>query len=277
MSRNTLPAVGLESVRGRSRRALVRASVVLVGALCAVLPTSALATHASATQRQLVPAYFYPDGTNWQAMCSAMASPGTTGSVAIMNPASGPGKRANQDYARVLEVCQGQGQKVVGYVHTSYGSRSLRLVRGDIDAYYRYYPAIDGIFLDEMSNNRSATEAYYRNLYSHIKSKPVGRNRVIGNPGAAASTPWQLQVADNVVVFEGTAGTYSSWRAPDWTLAQPADAISHLVHTASEPAMHEACEKSQWDNAGFVYVTDDVLSNPWDTLPPYWTSHVTNC
>ena len=27
-------------------------------------------------------------------------------------------------------------------------------------------------------------------------------------------------------------------------------------------------------NAGYVYVTDDRGSNPWDTLPSYWTAEV---
>src|ERR1051326_8941561 len=27
-------------------------------------------------------------------------------------------------------------------------------------------------------------------------------------------------------------------------------------------------------NAGWIYVTDDSGSNPWDTLPSYWTNEV---
>jgi hypothetical protein len=30
-------------------------------------------------------------------------------------------------------------------------------------------------------------------------------------------------------------------------------------------------------NAGYMFVTDDVLPNPWDTLPAYWTSFVSAC
>jgi hypothetical protein len=27
-------------------------------------------------------------------------------------------------------------------------------------------------------------------------------------------------------------------------------------------------------NAGWIYVTDDTLPNPWDTLPAFWTNEV---
>ena len=165
-------------------------------------------------------------------------------------------------------------------MHTSYGARSLTTVRAEIDAYYAFYPGIDGIFLDEMSNNQ-ATRIYYAWLYQYIRGKP-GPHAVIGNPGAAAPSAWQLTtpVADAIVVFEGSAAAYAAWSPPSWVRGRVASTISNLVYaTPNETTMRQVCASSKAKNAGYMYVTPDVLPNPWDTLPAgtYWTNAVASC
>jgi hypothetical protein len=271
---------------GAARRRIVAAVVlaVLLVVAAATLGTSpALAAWGTNNQHQLVPAYTYPDWwntpNNWYRMCDAMNVSGGP-STAVMNPASGPGAAANPDYQRVLDHCHAHGQRIVGYVHTSYGARPAADVIAEVDATYRFYPAIDGIFLDEMSTSQT-TAPYYRNLYAYIKSKPGARD-VVGNPGTAASSGWQLDtpVADEVVIFEGTAAQYQQWSPPGWSMRRVASQISHLVYGASTAnAMRQVCSRSKTRNAGYMYVTDDVLPNPWDTLPaaPYWASEVAAC
>lgn len=264
------------------RRVLIFACMA-IAAVAAFAPDPARAAWGTNNQHQLVPAYFYPDWwntpNNWTRMCDAMNR--TRGaSTAIMNPASGPGAAANSDYAQAIAGCHTRGQHVIGYVHTSYGARALAIVRSEIDAYFAFYPGIDGIFLDEMSND-SATRAYYRSLYQYIRGKP-GPHEVIGNPGAAAASAWQLTtpVADTVVVFEGTAAAYVSWSPPSWVRSRVASTISNLVYaTSDETTMRQACSSSKAKNAGYMYVTDDVLPNPWDTLPAgtFWTNSVASC
>jgi hypothetical protein len=97
-----------------------------------------------------------------------------------------------------------------------------------------------------------------------------------------ASTAWQLStpVADAVIVFEGTAAAYAGWSPPSWVRNQVASRISNLVFsTPDEAAMRQACASSKSKNAGSMYVTDDVLPNPWDTLPggTFWTNSVSAC
>ncbi|KKU11987.1 MAG: hypothetical protein UX17_C0062G0008, partial [Parcubacteria group bacterium GW2011_GWC2_45_7] len=139
-------------------------------------------------QHQGVPAYFYPDWWNadndWYRMCDTM-NPTVVGSFAIMNPDSGPGTSQNPDYTNVIGYCQSRSQNIIGYVYTSYGARPLTQVKADINKYYQWYN-VDGIFLDEMSND-PATLSYYRNLYVYIHNKGgASRSLVVGNPGAAA-------------------------------------------------------------------------------------------
>lgn len=262
------------------RRALISA---LAAALLLLLPAPALAAWGTSNQHQLVPAYFYPDWwntpNNWTRMCDEMNRTGGA-STAVMNPSTGPGASANPDYAQAIAGCHASGQHVIGYVHTSYGRRASATVRAEIDAYYAFYPGIDGIFLDEMSND-PVTRAYYRSLYQYVRGKPLP-HEVVGNPGAAAPTAWQLStpVADAVLIFEGTASDYARWSPPGWVRNQVASRIANAIYdTPDESAMRQVCATSKTRNAGYAYVTDDVLPNPWDTLPAgtYWTNSVAAC
>ncbi|MBT2520035.1 spherulation-specific family 4 protein [Arthrobacter sp. ISL-28] len=234
-------------------------------------------------QHQLVPAYFYPSKADkkWEQMCDRMNNRGGS-SIAVMNPGNGPGTgaTANADYTRVITYCHGKAQKVIGYVYTGYGARPLAQVNADIDKYYRLY-RVDGIFLDEMSNTANdPIKAYYRNLYTYIKTKTPGTEIVVGNPGVAASTAWQLgasRVADILVIFEGTAEKYKTWTPPSWVKYQPSRNFSHLVYAANDPGYLSVCQLSVLRYAGYLYVTNDILPNPWDTLPPYWIHHAPIC
>ena len=244
-------------------------------------PAASDAAVSADAQRQLVPAYFYPDlqeeDSRWRQLCDAQDA--SVGSVVIFNPANGPGASFIADYARALDVCTTAGQRVIGYVHTTYGQRGLSRVKADVDAYYARYPQVDGIFVDEMSND-PLTRRYYRNLYTHIKAKTSGPRFVVGNPGAAAATGWQLgtPVADNVVVFEGSFTAYEAWSAPPWTINADPSRISHLVHEAAgSGSLSLACAVARERNAGLVYVTDDLMPNPWDALPEYWGEQPVTC
>ncbi|MEY2535879.1 MAG: hypothetical protein QOF29_3789 [bacterium] len=272
--RRAAPAAGLVAAPAHHRRRRLAPSLLaaLIAVGAAMLGASpALAAWDTSNQHQLVPAYAYPDAastpSDWYRLCDAMNVSGGP-STAVINPASGPGAAVNPDYQRVIDYCHARGQRIVGYVHTSYGARPAADVIADIDAYYRFYPGIDGIFLDEMSND-AATAPYYRSLYDDIKAR-AGTRDVVGNPGTAASSAWQLDtpVADQVVVFEGTAADYLSWSPPSWVLGKAASQISNLVHSASGATdIGQVCAASKSRNAGYVYVTGDALPNPWDTLP----------
>src|SRR5947208_3242245 len=112
--------------------------------LAATLLAAALAAPA-APLGVMVPAYFYP-GSLWSSMNFAATR---VPLVAIMNPNSGPDTTQNPDYVAAVNSLRSAGGKVIGYVSTSYTSRSNNAVQTDIDRYFSFY-AMDGIFLDEM-------------------------------------------------------------------------------------------------------------------------------
>jgi Spherulation-specific family 4 len=231
-------------------------------------------------QKCLWPGYVYPsiwdDTTAWLSW-GRLAQPGQSreGSVAVMNPSSGPGTAVVSDYTGAVNHGRNCGHRVIGYTHTSYAARAIADVEAEIDDYYAWYD-VDGIFVDEMSN-ASTDSAYYHSLWTYIGAKP-GKHLTVGNPGAAAATDWQVkagstQACDIVCMFEDTAANYLAWSPPSWTSGYPADTFAHLVHTCASANLAAVIARSQ-GKAGYRYVTDQALPNPWGTLA-YWPAQAT--
>src|SRR5206468_3692290 len=83
--------------------------------------------------------------------------------------------------------------------------------------------------------------------------------------------------ADVILNFEGSYSQYQSWTAAGWESSYDASHFWHLVYATAADEMPAAVLMSQQRNAGYVYVTPDVLTpNPWDTLPPepYWSNEL---
>ncbi|HMA95768.1 MAG TPA: spherulation-specific family 4 protein, partial [Polyangiaceae bacterium] len=111
-----------------------------------VIATSAVKEPEPST-RLAIPLYIWPDdGKEW----SQVAEAGTLVSYLVANAGDpgGPGTAVDSAYTRAIEQAHRVGQRVVGYVDTSYAARSLASVESEIDAWYQFYPAIDGVFLD---------------------------------------------------------------------------------------------------------------------------------
>ncbi|HXQ00163.1 MAG TPA: spherulation-specific family 4 protein [Solirubrobacteraceae bacterium] len=212
----------------------------------------------------LVPAYFEPD-EGWAGMCGEMP----VGSTAIVNPDNGPTAVKLAAYAEAITSCQAQGQRIIGYVYTEYGERSLSTVEAQISDYYAWYPSINGVFLDEMADTPDT--AYYAALESFIHAKG---GTVVGNPGDTASTDWQLGVVDQVVAFEGTAASFAHYTPAPWMLAATPSQIAIIVYSASSST---ACSTAAVDNAGSVYFTNLGEPNPYGALPSFWTSLTSAC
>lgn len=252
--------------------------MVLCGAL-AVACVAALAGPLSlapawGTPLELVPAYFSPEGSPdpWHTACEAAPA----GSTMILNPNNGPVKKQANVYADPMRFCEEHGQHVIGYVFTRYGKRSLATVEKAIAHYYSWFPATEGIFLDEMAEvPTTKSETYYRQLTAYVHERG---GFVVGNPGDTATTPWQLGAVDQVVTFEGSAASYSTYAPPSWVLAARSQQIANIVFGASASQMEADCLKADQENAGSIYITDlPERPNPYETLPSYWTGETAAC
>jgi Spherulation-specific family 4 len=246
-----------------TRRRLSYRHVVSLAAMIAALLMFAASAVA---QSMAVPAYFYP-GSYWTQMDQSSSRP----QIAVMNPNSGPGYSPDPNYVSAIRAAQAAGITVVGYVYTNYGSRSLSAVESDVTGYYNWY-GVNGIFFDQASTNCSYA-SYYAALNSFVKAKG-GTARTILNPGTQTSQCY-VSDADILLTFEGSDRTYvNSYSAPSWVTQYSASHFWHIVYaTPSNSAMTQAVSLSKQRGAGYVYVTPDVLPNPYDTLPTgsYWS------
>lgn len=220
---------------------------------------------AQASQQMIIPAYFYP-GSLWaQAVSGA-----PTVSAMVMNPYNGPETAPNPDYVTAVQQARAAGVAVLGYVHTSYGARPAATVQADIDAYFAWYD-VDGIFLDEVASSATWI-SYYDSLSGYIRQWQGAA--VVMNPGTYPDEGY-VALADVLLVFESTYLKYQSSVTPAWVYKYAPERFYHIVYeTPEETAMLQAVQWARERNAGYVYVTDDVLDNPFDTLPGFWTSEL---
>jgi len=230
------------------------------------LVESSTVADAGPPQAMAIPMYVDPSASaaSWTQVTSA--APGV--SLVVANPDSGPGPAA----------AHSAGQTIVGYVHTSYGARPIAQVEADVDAWYSFYPAIDGVFSDETSTDATTVATYYQPLFEYVKSKS-GAHIVVINPGTMIDESF-MQVADVVVTFEDTYANYTgnAYPAlPAWVAGYPRWRFWHLVlSAASVTDMQDAVNLARERNAGYVFVTDQPPASAYQQIPTgaYWQAEL---
>jgi hypothetical protein len=148
----------------------------------------------------IIPAYIAPPNASFTAIINAKNANPLVPTYVILNPSNGPGGSAQSAYTTVIGQLQSAKIEVLGYVFTSYGGRPLATVEADVDSWVSFYPTIDGIFNDEMSNILTDL-SYYQSLNAYEHGKPLGYT--VGNPGA--NTPLAFftgNAMDNIMISE---------------------------------------------------------------------------
>ncbi len=218
----------------------------------------------------LVPAYFSP-GSKWTTLNDAARRVPV---VAIMNPNNGPGISASSGYTSAINAFRQAGGRVIGYVYSSYSALALNDVAADIDRYFSFYK-IDGIFVDEMTNDSTAAHVdYYEALYRYVKAANTNYI-VIGNPGINAAAAYVTRpTVDTLVTFENNTGYEANVPDP-WTKTQGSTTLAHLCYAVTNAGtMTNYVNIAVTRNAGYIYVTDDSGNNPWDQLPTYLAEEI---
>jgi hypothetical protein len=234
---------------------------------------------AGSCENIVIPAYFYPAQPTslWNTAVDNAPLPEGRSQVLIMNPNNGPDQTFDRNYFAAVKMVHaaGRGFLVYGYVYTRYGKRSLTRVERDIDKYYGWY-GVDGIFVDETASSAALASTYYQSLANYITNKKSGTG-VMLNPGVYPDPAYlNISVPSNsslvVNVFEGSYKDYVNATVPSWAFSYPSDRFSHLVYSTNSDRMPTAVALSTERNAGWVFVTDLGLPNPWLKLPSYWSS-----
>jgi hypothetical protein len=229
----------------------------------------------SAAVNLVVPSYFNATSSvaNWNTLATTARKVPTT---AILNPNSGPGVKEDPNYAAAVAKVRAAGGKVLGYVHTSYGTRSLSAVVTDINAYVSLYK-VDGFFIDEMTSDSTISHIqFYQSIYNYIKGLNASYS-VTANPGTNIPELYaSLPTADQFVVFESSAKSYASYKPMSWQAGYPKSRFVHMVYSASAAQLPGIMQYATAHGAGAVFVTSLGASNPYKALPPYWSDETSD-
>jgi Spherulation-specific family 4 len=217
---------------------------------------------AKVCQSVAIPAYFYPSaGGLWNTADSSAPGVG----IMVANVANGPGTTVNSDYASAITAARAAGVQVFGYVHTTYGAIGTGTVEANINAWRTLY-GVTSIFVDEASTSSSEL-SYYQTLSSYVHT--VAGAQTMINFGTLPAQS-EMTAGDILVTFEGAYSSYGSTRFPSWVASYPPSRFYNIVyHVPDQLSMLSVLREAASAGVGQVYATNDILPNPYDTLPSY--------
>ena len=209
----------------------------------------------------VVPLYTYPTDGSWSSLVNIKHSYPSVPIIAIINPNSGVGSSKDSNYVSGIKQLQSAGITVLGYVHTSYGSRSVRSLETEITNYKNWY-GVNGIFFDEMSGSGS-TLRYYTLLANFVRSAKLGMT--MGNPGTTVSSNL-LGVFSNLCIYENP-GMPTTNQISVYASHGKAG-FSYIAYGVGN-VPSQSTVQSTTTYVGYLYITNLGGSNPYNGLPSY--------
>lgn len=221
----------------------------------------------------LAQTYFSVTATAWDTIITAKnANPDCPIAVVVNVSGTGAGTSTNSSWNTLINRLRTAGIIVLGWVDTNFAAVSEANVQAAIDSWVSFYPQIDGIFFQSMSN-QTANQTYYDNLHNYVRFTK-GLSTTCGNAKTTVPTGFlNGGTTDVVIVWDGSGldpvdSTYSQYNAMENnTLGVSAFGVPSLNTTwISQMAQY----------VGWVYMTSDSGSGaaPYDTLPGYFTQLV---
>jgi hypothetical protein len=212
----------------------------------------------------IVPLYTYPSDSSWTAIVAAKAAHPRVRVVAIVNPDSGPGASRDDAFTTGIAKLRAVGIEVIGYVATGYTSHTVASMEAEIDTWKSFYPGIGGIFFDEQANKVLAVQ-YYKTLSEYAKAQ--GLAYTVGNPGTDTDESFvSLGALDTELIYE-SKGLPALASLGGWHAKYAPSNFGVIPYGAAFDAAFVASARKL---VGFIYIQNDDLPNPWDTLPPFF-------
>jgi hypothetical protein len=271
---------------GEGTQSKLKLSTLAIGcSTVPILPTGDATKITSGNRGLILPAYFYPNNPYTDPTCARLLGLIRQYSdvpfLVAVNPDDGPGTVWDGNWAAWIKLLQAAGAIVLGYVSTTYAGtiapfRTEAQVKADVDQWLTLYSAtpVNGIFLDEQTNDAVASSiALYVEYTDYCHSKSL--YPVVGNPGAnSVGANFSARTADIVIVHENppwadtaTMETAMAGAYVDGHIDYSPTLRAALIYSAANP-LDTFFYRKLLRYVRFVYVTDDVLPNPWDSLSP---------
>ncbi|MFD4397207.1 spherulation-specific family 4 protein [Kitasatospora sp. NPDC058478] len=218
-----------------------------------------------------VPLYQHPgiDAACWNALTIA----GTPLRWVVLNQANGPGTTEDPVLYDAGRSVKASGTPVLGYINHGYGAVVDFTVFQQADQWVSR-GITDGVFLDQVSAKGSDVQAVSATVQGLRKR---GAGQVVLNCGTLPADERYLQIADQVVTFEGTMADYRQAMAafPAWVRRYRPEKTVHLLHGVTTWAdAREAVLLARANGCHTIYMHSTLYtptSNPWDGIPTaYW-------
>lgn len=242
----------------------------------------------------ILPLYQYPLSAPsvlspwWQEVLDA-ANPETPLTV-VVNPSSGPIDDTHPDYDNWIEALSQLSEnphiQFLAYVSTRISPTSAVVrptedILADVSTYAEFFrfpntsqSFLDGIFLDEMSNLVGNVAAYQTVADAIRARQDLTGTFIAGNPGTSIPIEYLDQTtADLFIVREGTPADLLNNPMPGYVTSSD---YSHLdfgaiIHGAADTTtLAEMLKEVKLRALDYVFITDDVLPNPFDVAPSYF-------
>jgi hypothetical protein len=181
------------------------------------------------------------------------------------------------DYTAVARRLSGAGVIVLGYIATSYMTKSVQDICIEIDA-WADESGIQGIFFDEVLNFANATYSsndimsYYNSLYNHTK-RVRNLESVFLNMGTTYDySIFKYDCGDNFVMYENSGYPNEATLKQDGAfidamIEQPVNTKSVLVYGAA--TYDEASVQLIKKYSGWMFITNQTGANIYTVLTPY--------
>jgi Spherulation-specific family 4 len=208
----------------------------------------------------MVPLYAHPTHASWAQLLALRARHPAVPVVAIVNVNSGPCAFADPVFAAGIARLTEAGIRCIGYVYTRYGVRPANELTLEMDRWHQHYPAVTGLFLDEVAADEGFA-LHYTQAFADARRR--GFSLVVGNPGRSTS----VAVAEAFDVL--VAHERGSWPGADDPSAElrarfGKDRFAMLGY--GTPAIDTAALAAATARFAWVYVTEDQQPDPWDSL-----------
>jgi hypothetical protein len=260
-----------------SRPRIIATLAALALASAAAIGTGSNASAQAKPAVQIaVPAYF-TDDASWD---RAINTPEVGFIVAHPDsPAAGKPFPVDPELTKRIAQAKAKGIKTLIYVTAGYDKVSWQDTETRVDAAFGAYPNADGVFLDEINYDQCDK---YNNFAKGVTGTAGFRGRHPGkfevlNAGAPMLNCYEGS-ADAYLNLERAQGDVQAWidnvflkdNAPYYAwMFKPENrsAIWQMVHSVAPSQIGAAVDAALTRNASVIYVTPDLMPNPYDNFP----------
>jgi hypothetical protein len=254
------------------------AAVIAIGTLASGFATVTNAPIAQAQSRQVsiaVPAYFDDDAL-W---AKSVATPQVSHIIGHPDTPKDGKYVPEAKLAGHLNDAKKAGKIALVYVTAGYDKVTWQSLGDSIESALAAFPQADGVFLDEIGYNQCDKFTSLFKGAGNIKGikARINNKLVVQNPGAPIYNCFET-LGDAFLNLERENGKVGEWVANvkepgnvpfySWMFkSENRPRIWQMIHDVPAPKMADAVDDALKRNASVLFLTNDRLPNPYDTLP----------